>query len=65
MKKLNFEDKLSLLIQLKRKRITYTMLAEHLNVSVSWVSQHFADKAQMGSDMEQQMINYINNYKAI
>lgn len=61
---MSFEEKLSLHMQLKRKRITYTMLSHHLGCSVSWISQVYADKAQMSMEMEQQMIDYINNYKS-
>ena len=61
---MSFEDKLSLLMQMKKARITFTMLSTKLGCSVSWISQHFADKAQMSMEMEQQMIDYINNYKS-
>ena len=59
---MSFEEKLQLLMKMKKVRITFTMLSSELGCTVSWISQHFADKAQMSEKMEQQMIDYINNY---
>ena len=61
---MTFEERLSLLMEMKRKKIKQFEVAQFLEVSNSAVSQFFTKcEKSINDDKVKQMKSFINNYK--
>ena len=58
---MEFEQRVLLLADCKRKKIKQKHLASHLNVSSAWISYFFSDTGNLSAEHEQMLVDYINN----
>lgn len=65
MKTLDFETRLALLMQAKKKKLTMSKMAKEsgLNCSVSWISQFFSNTADFPKQSQEKLEAFINNYQ--
>lgn len=57
------EERLTLLMEIKRKRIKLKQIAEYLQVSNAWVTNYFGQKqVQWSSDHEEKMKQFVEQY---
>ena len=55
------DEKLALLMKMKKKRIRQKELAEHLKISCSAVSQWFNNRSTLCGTNERKIIEYVNS----
>lgn len=58
---MEFEQRVLLFSDMKRKKIKQKHLAEHLNVSCAWISYFFSGQNNLSAEHEQMLVDYINN----
>lgn len=58
---MEFEQRVLLLADCKRKKIRQKHIAEHLNVSSAWISFFFSGSTDLSAEHQQMLIDYINN----
>ena len=57
------EERLTLLMEIKRKRIKLKQIAQHLDISNAWVTNYFGQKqVQWSSDNEDKMKQFVEEY---
>lgn len=60
----NLEERLTLLMEIKRKRIKLKQIAQYLDISNAWVTNYFGQKqVQWSNEHEEKMKQFVEQYK--
>lgn len=61
---MNYEDRLQLLVKMKKLKIRACHLSELCNVSNAWISQWFNNpKVKISQKHQDMIVEYVNNYQ--